>query len=83
MKIDLHVEQLVLEGFRPGDRHRIGAAVQSELARLLTEGGLPSGLAHGADLPRLDGGSFEARPGARPETVGRQVASAVHGGLKR
>jgi hypothetical protein len=83
MKIDLHIEELVLEGFRPADRHRIGAAVERELARLLAERGLPPGLAQGADLPRLDGGSFEAKPGARPETVGRQVAGAVYGGMKK
>jgi hypothetical protein len=83
MKIDLHIEELVLEGFRPSDRHRIGAAVESELARLLGERGLPPGLAQGADLPRLDGGSFEAKPGARPEAVGRQVAGAVYGGMRR
>lgn len=83
MNIDLHIEELILEDFRPSDRHRIGAAVERELARLLAERGLPSGLAQGADLPRLDGGSFEAKPGARPEAVGRQVAGAVYGGLKR
>jgi hypothetical protein len=82
MNIDLHIEELVLEGFRPADRHRIGAAVERELARLLAERGLPAGLAQGTDLPRLDGGSFEAKPGARPEAVGRQVAGAVYGGLK-
>ena len=83
VKIDLHIEELVLEGFRPSDRHRIGAAVESELARLLAERGLPPALAQGADLPRLDGGSFEARPGARPEALGRQVANAAYRGLKQ
>jgi hypothetical protein len=83
VKIDLHIEELVLAGFRASDRHRIGAAVERELARLLTERGLPPGLAQGADLPRLDGGGFEAKPGARPEAVGTQVAGAVYGGLKR
>jgi hypothetical protein len=83
VKIDLHIEELVLEGFRPTDRHRIGAAVESELARLLAERGLPPGLAQGADLPRLDVGSFTAKPGARPEAMGAQVAGAVYGGLKR
>jgi hypothetical protein len=83
MKIDLYIEELVLEGFRAADRYRIGAAVESELTRLLTEQGLPPGLAQGADLPRLDGGSFAIRQGARPETMGAQVAGAVYGGLKR
>ncbi len=83
MNIDLHIEELVLEGFRPSDRHRIGAAVERELARLLAERGLPPGFAQGVDMPRLDGGSFVAKPGVRPEVVGRQVAGAVYGGLKK
>ena len=33
----LSIDELVLHGFSPGDRHRIGAAVRGELARLLAE----------------------------------------------
>ena len=83
MKIDLHIEELVLDGFRPSDRHRIGAAVERELARLLTERGLPARAGARGGPAGLDGGSFEAKPGARPEAVGRQVAGAVYGGLKK
>jgi hypothetical protein len=83
MKIDLHIEELVLEGFPAADRHRIGAAVESELARLFTEQGLPPGLAGGGEIPRLDGGSFEVKAGGRAEAVGGQVAGAVYGGLRR
>jgi hypothetical protein len=83
MKIDLHIEELVLEGFPASDRHRIGAAVERELTRLLTERGLPPGLAAGGETARIDGGSFEAKPGGRAEAVGRQVAGAVYGGMKR
>lgn len=81
MKIDLHIEELVLEGFPKGDRHRIGAAVEAELARLLSEQGLPQGLGQGLDVPRIDGGSFEMARGMRAEGVGRQVAGAVYGGM--
>jgi hypothetical protein len=56
---------------------------QRELTRLLTERGLPPGLAAGGETARIDGGSFEARPGGRAEGVGRQVVGAVYGGLKR
>jgi hypothetical protein len=85
MRIELHVEELVLEGqgFRPADRHHIGGGVERELARLLAERGLPPGLAQGAGLSRIDGGSFAVQPGARPEAMGRQVAAAVYGGLGR
>ena len=83
MKIDLHIEELVLEGFRASDRHRIGAAVERELTRLLMERGLPPGLAAGGETAKLDGGSLEMKPGGRAEGVGRQVGNAIYGGLKR
>lgn len=78
--IDLHIEELILEGFPPADRHRIGAALEKELARLLTERGLDS-LGQGEAL-RLDGGRIEARPGDRPERVGVQIAQSVFRGMK-
>ncbi|HZF09069.1 MAG TPA: hypothetical protein VFE33_09790 [Thermoanaerobaculia bacterium] len=83
MKIDLHIEELILDGFPPGDRHRIGAAVERELTRLFTERGLPPGLARGSETAQIDGGSFEAKPGGRAEGVGGQVAKAVYGKIKR
>jgi hypothetical protein len=81
--VDLHIEELVLDGFNPGDRHRIGAAVEAELARLFAERGVSPSLAWGAELATLDGGSFDVAPGAGPEQVGGQVAQAVYGGLNR
>ena len=81
--IHLHIEELVLHGFAPGDRHRIGDAVQQELARLLTNTETPTSLAKSADIAQLSGGSFQISAAARPETTGAQVARAVFGGLEQ
>lgn len=81
MRIDLHIEELALEGFSSADRHSIGVAVEYELTRLLTERGLPAGLKAGGEIARLDGGSFEVKPGERAERVGQQVAGAVYRGF--
>lgn len=79
--IELHIEELVLHGFAPGDRYRIGAGVEAELARLFAEqGSLPS-LAQGGEVAYLDAGAFEAAPGSRAEAIGIQVARAVFEGL--
>lgn len=83
MKIDLHIEDLVLEVSESGDRHRIGAAVRRELARLLAEGGLPPAVARGEQIPKLNGGSIEISQDTRPEAAGEQVAGAVYRGFKR
>jgi hypothetical protein len=80
--IELHIEELILHGFAPGDGHRIGAAVEAELTRLFVEQGVPPSLAQGGEMPRLDGGRFEVAPGSRAEVIGAQVARTVYGGLK-
>jgi hypothetical protein len=79
--IHLHIEELVLHGFAPSDRHRIGDAMQRELARLFTEKQTPPGLTKNAAIDRLNGGTFHVTAAPRPEATGAQVARAVFGGL--
>jgi len=80
--INLHIEELMLHGFASGDRHHISEAVQQELARLLAEQPLPTGLAKPANSGALDGVSFRVANGAKPAVIGTQIAAAIHGGLK-
>jgi len=81
--VELHIEELVLHGFAPGDRYRIGAAVERELAHLFSDAGVPPSLMQSIDVARLDGGAFQVAPGAKTETIGAQVAQAVYGELHR
>ena len=85
--IKLHIEELVLHGFAPGDRHAIADAVERELSQLLTsqfeEQHAQSSLAHNAEHARLDAGSFRVTPNAKPNVIGARVAHAVHGGLTK
>ena len=81
--VDLHIEELVLHGFAPGDRYRIRAAVEAGLARLFTEQGVPPALARRGGVAYLDGGGFTATPGSGAEEIGGQVARAVYGGLAK
>lgn len=80
-RVNLDIEELVLHGFSPGDRHRIGQAVEFELARLITERGVPASLSREGELARMDGGTFDMSPNSRPEVVGGQVARSVYGGF--
>ena len=79
--IQLHIEELVLHGFAPGDRHRIAGAIEAELTRLLAGQPLPAGLKENASLDRIDGGGFRLGTNARPVRVGEQIAGAIHEGL--
>ena len=81
MNVDVRIEEFVLHGFPQGDQLGIGDAAGRELSRLFAERGVPQSLAHGADAPRLDAGSFEMSPEQSSETIGAQVARSVYGAL--
>jgi hypothetical protein len=81
--LELHIEELVLHGFMPQDRHWIGAAVEAELTRLFAEQGVPPSLAQGGEMAHLDGGAFDVAPSSTAEAIGCQVAQALYGGLNR
>jgi hypothetical protein len=78
--VELHIEELVLHGFKPGDRHQIGEAVERELARLLAEQGLPQ--VQDAEVPRLAGGQLHLSPNDNPDTVGRGLAGNIFQGIR-
>ncbi len=82
-RVELHIEELVLEGFPAGDRYRIGDAVERELARLLEVRGVPGNFSRAGEIERIDGGSFEVARGSRAEWVGVQVARAAYEGARR
>ena len=81
--IELNIDELVLHGFSPGDRYRIGEAVEQELTWLLADRGVPQSLERGGEIENMDGGAFEVAQGSRPQVVGTQVAKTVYGGLKQ
>jgi hypothetical protein len=76
--IDLHIDEMVLYGFSPGDRHRIAERVERELGRLLAEQGLSALPAGNIDVEQVDGGSFRLPAGGKAATTGAQIASAVY-----
>jgi len=85
MRINLHIERLVLDGL-PIERtqgSKIRAAVEQELTRLLASGGLSSQLRTGGAIPLLRGRNIKLRKGASPAGVGAKIARAVHEGIAR
>jgi hypothetical protein len=79
--VEINIEQLILHGFSPGDRHGIAQALQQELRRLCAEQGVPASLATASSVHRLDAGGFRMASGAKAETVGKQVARSVYRGM--
>jgi hypothetical protein len=74
----LHIDELILYGFAPGDRHRIAEGVERELGRLLAEQRLSVPPAGDVDIEQLDGGSFRLSAGGKAAATGSQIAGAVY-----
>ncbi len=80
-RVELHIDELVLDGFALGDRGRIGDAVETELARLFGQQGVRA--AASKQVPALDAGSFRVDASRKPEMIGRQVARQIHQAVSR
>lgn len=76
-QIEVHIEELVLHGFDPSMRRRIGDAVESELRGLLTERGLPAVWERSAETIEADG--IDSVVLTKPGAAGEQIARAVYG----
>lgn len=85
--LELHIEELVLNGFNPRDRHGIGDAIERELAMSLGENGFDAVSLRNLELSDLDAGVFKANPADRPGRTGREIsrllARAIHRNLGR
>jgi hypothetical protein len=88
MKLDLHIERLVIDGspLGPGQEGVLERAVAEELRGLLLAGGIDGlgelgGLAEGGARPTLAGGSVDWRPASGAGGLGRAIARAAHDGL--
>jgi len=83
MNINLHIERLVLDGVNiaPGQRHLLQAGVETELTRMLMDGGLAPSFAQGSALPRLSASGIQLTGGNTPTQLGWQIAQSVYGGI--
>ena len=79
--VAVHIEELVLHGFAPRDRRRIAVAVERELARLMSESGVPRSLKQNLAVEQVSGGSFHAKGQLKPQTAGTLIARTVYESL--
>lgn len=82
MTIHLNVDRLILDGIRIAQRDRpvLQAALETELARLLTKGGLDRQT--NIALRDVPAGRIQLSGENDPGELGRQIAQAVYGGMK-
>lgn len=80
MKINVHIERLVLDGvpISATERPRFQAALETELTQLLRAGELSDELRAGASLVRMHAGAIQTGHETNPANLGVDVARSVH-----
>ncbi|MEO6421286.1 MAG: hypothetical protein ABIR84_00995 [Candidatus Nitrotoga sp.] len=81
-RVVLHIDNLVLKGFRHEDRRGIAEGLQQELTRLLTDPQAAQQLTVYGDLARLRVGNIQIGQNSQPQRVGSQVARVIGKGMK-
>jgi hypothetical protein len=75
--VELHIEELVLHGFAPGDRYALGDAVETELREVLAKQHLLPTAVVTREIDWIDAGEFRMMSGATPHTIGGSIAKAI------
>jgi hypothetical protein len=83
MNVQLHIDRLVLDGLAvsAADRPRLQAAIEHELARLITANGISPALAAGGAMPSIAVPQITLAPNAKPAQLGASIAGALYGGV--
>ena len=76
-RVVVHIERLVLKGFRPEDRHAIAAGLKQELGRVFAERDAVSLLGVMRNVPRLLVSGVPIEAGSTPQRVGENVAQGI------
>ncbi len=84
MKVNLHIERLVLDGISVELHQRplLLASFETELGRLLARKGIASGLQNGGAFKAIQTDSIGVGEIKKPSHLGRKIARSVYGGIK-
>jgi hypothetical protein len=82
-RVVVHVDRLVLKGFRHEDQHAIAAGLRQELGRVFTDAEAVSHLRAMGDVSRLRVGGVHIEHGSTPQRVGENVARGIGKEIKK
>jgi hypothetical protein len=82
-RVEVHIEELVLDGFAPLAAKRVGDAVERELALLVATRGLPTPLHADRSPASLDGGTFPLVACVDDRALGARIAGNAYRSLAR
>ncbi len=83
MNINLHIERLILDGlpFETRDRTLLQAAIETEVARLLTQNGIAPNLQNGGAMPSVRADAIQITNQNSPDQLGRQIGGSIYGSI--
>lgn len=76
-RVVVHIDRLVLKGFRQEDRQVVAEGLQQELARLFAEPGAATRLSGLGDIHRLRVNNLALRDGVQPGEIGEAGARGI------
>ena len=82
-RVVVHIDRLVLKGFRPEDRHAIAAGLEQELGRVFTDRAAVTHLGAIGDVSRLQVADVLVGQGWSPRRVGESVAQGIGKEIKK
>lgn len=83
MKLNLHVDKLILDEHVDGDRHRIAAAVRHDLEQRVATSRLSTTSLNGGHISRLRAVAVEDHARSMSRRVATGLAAAIHRGVAR
>lgn len=81
-RVVIHIDNLVLAGFRHEDRLAIAEGLQQELTRLFADPHTARQLAANGDMSRLRLGNIHISHDAKAQGIGSQLAQGIGKGIK-
>jgi hypothetical protein len=82
-RVIVHIDRLVLTGFRQEDRDAVAAGLQDELGRVFTDRDAASRVGAMSDVPRLQIGGVRIDHGAGARGIGESVAQHIGREIKK
>jgi hypothetical protein len=82
-RVFLHIDRLILRGFRHADRHAVADGLQGELTHLLAGSVSAQALASLGHVSHLRAGNITLAQHAKPRASGVTAARAIFKGLSR
>lgn len=76
--VELHIDQLILQGFSRNDAHYIGESMKAALQGLIANRGLPNTFQKNIQLRNLNTSPLQLKQTSSPEHIGRQIANSVY-----